>query len=572
MPYRYPAKPIIPSIDTLATDAELAAEATSRANAIAALNTALDGKSDKSAAPTETIFEAIAPVVAARVFPLNGAVTSQTAGSKLVNEGRSHNAYRTSTPPDIFYSTTDTIPSPFTPSKLRWAIQNTKTGLTSITIDSSAPLTANGDGTAWTSNDAALVVRTDGLWSWFEYELPANGTNTSVTVRTPTGLVCLPSLYPLDAPTETAIPSGVKIKTPTGQSFDYRPGDLVTTQNLATAIAALDIEETESISVAWGQTLDIPTVMPDDGLYRFSVTGITPSASDAWWGFANAPVGSTISRDGEVTQFGGSTNSFTVWGGADVTIVREENTFTVSTEGMRIWQNARFSANVSASSAFSGSGEFLAGMRPSRWMAKNEGTIIWNQGSGGTTFQSILNVWNSTVHPPKTEYQITTLNYNGAAVTLTDTLPAGLTAASWRSGLLSLQSLSPAPVAPALPNPTLTQANAGVAVAVGDRLRVQISTSGNRSLQISASTPTNVTATWNAWHSVADGVVNNVVTGQVLTNTAWVYINSGLNFSQQCQTQSAIVRDTTNNRRWRVDCNIGSSYVSNLFTVQELAA
>jgi hypothetical protein len=312
--------------------------------------------------------------------------------------------------------------------------------------------------------------------------------------------------------------------------------------------------------------------MPKDGSYRFIATGTVPTALfDAFWGIGNAPAGSTVTRDGETTAFSGQGMTMTVWGADSAVIHREGNDFKVVTQGMRLYQNARYSINTAVSQVLSGSGESLLGMRPARWMAKSEGSIIWRQASGGTTFQSILNTFNSTVHQPKTEYQITTLNFNGVAAVLTNTLPSGLTAISWRSGVLNIQSLSPAPVAPALPNPILTQANAGVAVAVGDRLRVQISTGGNRSLQIAASTATNVTVDWNAWHTIADGSVNNVVTGQVLTNAAWVYWNSTINISQQCQTQSIIVRDNTNNRRFRVDCNIGNSYNNSLFTVQELA-
>lgn len=527
-----------------------------------------------AALSTEAIFEPIPELMPDLLFPLNGAIESQTAGTKLVNNGQTHNGYWTSTPPEISYSTSKVIPSVFAPSKLRWAIQSTKSGVTKLMIDGKFTLTANGNGTAWASNDAALIVRVDGVWSWFEYELISDDTGRSITVVTPTGLIAMPSLYPSSAPTTPSVASGIKIKDLVANTeFIYKPGDLVKKSDIPTAqkslygqpvatlaeLAALqgiDFEQRGCLEgdqlYQWKTTVDrLSTSFPGgrlpyvlDSPYPMKVGGWVPNnviycqLMDRWFdaqslGPSRVTYARRLSTDEAINEV-----VFEYADPADRNVIGS-----VWWDDCDTWTNNDFwgGRTKMVKAMLSGGRDVFA----VACIRDNGDLVLSSMNSAGGGSGSVRNVW------------INGIAADVEALLITDVVNKN------KSQDASINKLS------ARNNPVLTRVDAGVAVAVGDHLRVQISTTNNRSLQISTSTATNVTVSWNGWHTVPDGVVNNSVTGQALTN-AWTYINAGLTFSQQCQTQSVIIRDTTNNRRWRVDCNIGNNFTNSLFVVQEL--
>lgn len=113
---------------------------------------------------------------------------------------------------------------------------------------------------------------------------------------------------------------------------------------------------------------------------------------------------------------------------------------------------------------------------------------------------------------------------------------------------------------------TYMLANAGTWVDFGT-IGVMIPTSGNRSLQIHSTSGTIVInyTTWLGW----DG--SRAPTAGVSINTAsTTYLESGWNFTGAGNSHQAIIHDTTNNRRYRVNCMINASYNNCHFVVEEI--
>jgi hypothetical protein len=100
-------------------------------------------------------------------------------------------------------------------------------------------------------------------------------------------------------------------------------------------------------------------------------------------------------------------------------------------------------------------------------------------------------------------------------------------------------------------------------------LQVQVSSSGNRSLQI-ATTSGSLTADWNTYGTITGTYVSpNIVAGQVLTTT-FVYIAPSHDYLSQGDVQHVIFCDKTNNIGYRITCMIGPSYVENMISVEQL--
>lgn len=113
--------------------------------------------------------------------------------------------------------------------------------------------------------------------------------------------------------------------------------------------------------------------------------------------------------------------------------------------------------------------------------------------------------------------------------------------------------------------------NAGVPVSFGD-IQVQMAPSGQMSLQIKT-TGANITASCSA-HATYDGCYTNAFTSfsdvaQTITST-FAYIGTSWGF--RCSGDIAVyyVRDSTNNRFYRITLMVGPGYNSNMISIEKL--
>jgi hypothetical protein len=117
----------------------------------------------------------------------------------------------------------------------------------------------------------------------------------------------------------------------------------------------------------------------------------------------------------------------------------------------------------------------------------------------------------------------------------------------------------------------LAQANAGVAVTLGT-LQFRMPTSGNRSMQIASATGGAVSASiGSVAPSSAGGAPAGIGLVSLSLNGAgtFQYVKSH-NFTAQGQSQLCTIHDTTNNRWYQIQMEVGSAFDSNVFAGFEI--
>lgn len=114
--------------------------------------------------------------------------------------------------------------------------------------------------------------------------------------------------------------------------------------------------------------------------------------------------------------------------------------------------------------------------------------------------------------------------------------------------------------------------NAGTAVTLGD-IQVQMSTSGSRSLQIKT-TGTSFTAMATAYTSYngASGTPAYTYFSDVVQtiNGTYAYIGTSWGFQADGDVANYFVRDTTNQRFWRITLMVGYGYNNNFIIIERL--
>jgi hypothetical protein len=112
--------------------------------------------------------------------------------------------------------------------------------------------------------------------------------------------------------------------------------------------------------------------------------------------------------------------------------------------------------------------------------------------------------------------------------------------------------------------------NAGVDVTLGN-LKARISSSGNRSLQVSTVTGT-YSVTGSDTYSQAGVVSGSTIQANSprTINTTPAYLNPGHSFGTDGATDTWVIYDSANNISWRITCIIGPSYVGNMITIERL--
>jgi hypothetical protein len=111
--------------------------------------------------------------------------------------------------------------------------------------------------------------------------------------------------------------------------------------------------------------------------------------------------------------------------------------------------------------------------------------------------------------------------------------------------------------------------NAGTDVTLGN-LKVRLSTSGNRSLQVST-----VSGTYSVYGSGiygAGGVGHGFIDGstQLSITTTPTYLRASTNFSAAGQTDTWLIMDTGSNISWRISLIIGVSFNNNMISIERL--
>jgi hypothetical protein len=496
------------------------------------------------------IYEPI-PAPAPLVIYKSSYVAKDNTGTLLVNQGATHTALRTTGAKIVPNSEqVFVVPAAYISTasvKIRFAILTAKVGTLLIELDSAPALTASGDSTAWVSASPSMVVRTDGLWSWFEIVIPSGQNDIYVRFCVPPGVIGAPCLYDAAASASlfSSVVLGMRLKTD-GKTMDYRPSEL---------LKKSEAKEIVTVPVIWAQNIDFAVAMPKDGIYLFVCTTID-TATGSSWRLINPPAGATFSMDGITRSFNGTPVGYSFFSIEIVLCVREGLKYTFTTMGLDNYENVRHSTRSTVTQALFGTAEKLQGFLPARWMGLTEGSIQWIQSDAGVTFQTLLNSWNSNAG---SEFAISDITFDGISATLTAEISLGSYVISWRQGVLRMQSISTAPK-----SSSWAIANAGVAVAVGSRLRVQVPTSGNRSLQLSTASGSIVVSGLTYYN--ASGAPASIST--TLTTT-WVHAVSTWNFGTAGSVQTIMLLDA-NGQKWKITMVIGDSYNNNVFTVEEI--
>jgi hypothetical protein len=224
---------------------------TTQATAIANLQALVAQKADKTAvdqaiaaiptgsAENQTLRTPVATPVPLQVFSGDGSSgvptpVANAVGSLLVNEGKIHNAIRTSgSDPILTWQYTLSVPliQLTVPINLRWALPN-KSGTFKVKIDANADIWGSGTVNGW-NTDTPATVKTypDGAWTWFEISLPARAdAPTQIRLNLPAGQIQLPCIYANGTVTTvTGAVTGMKLvdKRVGGGELTFNPSDFV---------------------------------------------------------------------------------------------------------------------------------------------------------------------------------------------------------------------------------------------------------------------------------------------------------------------------------------------------------
>jgi hypothetical protein len=487
--------------------------------------------------------------------------TSATQGTLLVNGGVTHTALRTTgakiapnseqvfVVPAAYISTASV--------KIRFAILTAKVGTLLIELDSAPALNASGDGTAWVSDSPSMVVRTDGLWSWFEIVAPNGQNDVYVRFCVPPGTIGAPCIYSANAVTSlvSSIFLGMRLKAD-GKTLDYRPSDPVATISALTATAGKPLEIRGCLEnwtdYVWVQSVltlstsspgTVPSATVNSDWPAFAVVGGYPSKVGTW-----LPLNARYAPDTNWFTTGSSTFysrrlaidepitsiSYEFSDPADINVVGSVSydaatiaSWTVST----FWGGyAKFDSIVMSN------GTTVKAMTCVR--KPNRDIVLASMNNAGTVFGKVRNV-----------------KINGKNADVLDRDSA-------QDAAIATNATAIAAVAPK--SSSWAIANAGVAVAVGSRLRVQVPTSGNRSLQLSAVSGSIVVSGLTYYN--ASGAPASIST--TLTTT-WVHAASTWNFGTAGSAQTVMLLDA-NGQKWKITMVIGDSYNNNVFTVEEV--
>ena len=126
-------------------------------------------------------------------------------------------------------------------------------------------------------------------------------------------------------------------------------------------------------------------------------------------------------------------------------------------------------------------------------------------------------------------------------------------------------------------NSISTLADAGDVVQL-DNIKIRVSTSGNRSMQIStvSGTITVSGSTYNFYPSASVGATgaytseSGIGFASTTIGTSFSYVQSAANFAYHGSVQRFFMNDQTNNKCYRITCIIGNSYLNNTIEIERI--
>ena len=126
-------------------------------------------------------------------------------------------------------------------------------------------------------------------------------------------------------------------------------------------------------------------------------------------------------------------------------------------------------------------------------------------------------------------------------------------------------------------NSISTLADAGDVVQL-DNIKIRVSTSGNRSMQIStvSGTITVSGSTYNFYPSTSVGATgaytseSGIGFASTTIGTSFSYVQSAANFAYHGSVQRFFMNDQTNNKCYRITCIIGNSYLKNTIEIERI--
>ncbi len=126
-------------------------------------------------------------------------------------------------------------------------------------------------------------------------------------------------------------------------------------------------------------------------------------------------------------------------------------------------------------------------------------------------------------------------------------------------------------------NSISTLADAGDVVQL-DNIKIRVSTSGNRSMQIStvSGTITVSGSTYNFYPSTSVGATgaytseSGIGFSSTTIGTSFSYVQSAANFAYHGSVQRFFMNDQTNNKCYRITCIIGNSYLKNTIEIERI--
>jgi hypothetical protein len=194
----------------------------------------------------------------------------------------------------------------------------------------------------------------------------------------------------------------------------------------------------------------------------------------------------------------------------------------------------------------------------------NGGAVQLNGGANATlyagTSQRIM------VAVPAGQVLSTVATTGGCTATISDGTTGSVEVAA-PLGTTGAQTLTVTFVTPGAAR-VLTQANAGVAIAIGS-IQVRMPSAGNRSFQVTSNTGSNITVRYqNVWNGGGGGIG---IQSATLVPGTWTYFNSGFNFTSAGSNQHVLINDQTNGNRWySLVMEVGASFNNNSFALHEV--
>jgi len=282
---------------------------------------------------------------------------------------------------------------------------------------------------------------------------------------------------------------------------------------------------------------------PSTGTYTYSLRATSVNGSNFQFGESDGPVINVIELAGSGSS-GTSGTSITIANDADTRITTANGNGTLNAEGNLTFNGSVLSVTgtLSTTGNTTINGELTVGTSTASGNEGGQIALAQAPTSGGLTGANV----NIDVFTNRLRIFEGGGNARGVYIDLSKA-PDGVGGEiTWKSSGI---------------------VNSGIDVTLGN-LKVRMSSTGNRSLQVST-----VTGTYSVIGSGVysqSGVAGSTVSSLLTITTTPSYINAGYHFGTAGATDTWILMDAANTIAWRITMIVGFSYNSNLITIERL--